>query len=162
MIQGILTRQQTGDTGTFGTLTITGRRTDGGAVSFQCMTAELPCRDNARNRSCIPEGRYPCLMRDSHFGRVYELQDVPGRSAILIHYGNWAGDESLGFVSDVEGCILVGEHRAPIEWNDRDAGRSGMQLGVTNSRKTLSRLHAATHGECMLLTVVEAFPLPAP
>lgn len=156
MLQATLTRETTGDTGTFGRLDL---YRDGVKV-FECQTAELPWRDNRRNVSCIKPGRYICEMRGSSFGRVYELKRVEGRSNVLIHYGNWAGDESLGYVSDVEGCILVGQVRTDIEYRDEETGRSGIQLGVTSSRKTLNRFHLATLGECLVLDVVEDFSRP--
>jgi len=66
-----------------------------------CFTLEPPWRNNERNVSCIPEGRYSALLVQSpRHGRCAQLLDVPGRSQILIHAGNRA--------SDTEGCILVG------------------------------------------------------
>lgn len=51
----------------------------------------------------IPTGRYRIGVHDSpHFKRsMPELLDVPGRSAILIHWGNYPENS--------DGCILVGE-----------------------------------------------------
>lgn len=65
-------------------------------------TLEDPWADNARGRSCIPEGRYK-LARDTFKDRYpnFRLVDVPGRTAIEIHRGNT--------VNDTEGCILVGQ-----------------------------------------------------
>ena len=76
---------------------------------FMAHTLELPWRDNQKSVSCIPEGRYKCrvrLARESASRDYVHLlvQDVPGRSYILFHYGN--------FPSDTRGCILTGTHRA--------------------------------------------------
>lgn len=72
--------------------------------SFEhCYTLELPWRDNKKNISCIPEGKYKCKLEDHKTkGRVYRLFDVPNRDGILIHVGNYAGKDSRG-------CILVGD-----------------------------------------------------
>jgi len=78
---------------------------DGGRVvplRIDCL--ELPWRDALADISCIPEGVYP--MRWTHsprFGiKTWELMDVPGRTAIRIHTGNYAGVQ----VSDSNGCLL--------------------------------------------------------
>jgi len=77
---------------------------------FECFTLELPNRDNQRNISRIPAGVYPTeLIVLGHFGRVYWVKNVPNRSSILIHSGNWAGDIAKGYKSHVQGCILVGQ-----------------------------------------------------
>ena len=70
-----------------------------------CETLELPWRDNYRGISCIPEGSYLCKIghSPSRGYPVYWLQDVPGRSDVQIHVGN--------FPKDIRGCILVGEQR---------------------------------------------------
>jgi hypothetical protein len=84
-----------------------------------CYSLELPWRDNRRNVSCIPSGRYG-LSRSfsSRHGSVFLLHGVPGRSEILIHTGNYVGD--------TEGCILPG-----LDIN---------AVGVVYSRVALRRL----------------------
>lgn len=62
---------------------------------------ELAWKDNARNISSIPEGRYQCVR---HWSRKFPydhlmLMNVPNRSGILLHAGN--GPESTS------GCILI-------------------------------------------------------
>jgi len=79
--------------GTFGVMLVNGLPV--------CVTCERPWLDNHPMTSCIPAGGYHCTQHSSpKFGDVWELQNVPGRTAILIHPGNWP--------SDSEGCILVG------------------------------------------------------
>ena len=69
-------------------------------------TVELPWRDNRRQRSCIPPGLYRCaLVRSPRFGLVYGVQDVPGRSHVLIHAANLAGDVEKGWTTQLHGCI---------------------------------------------------------
>ncbi len=62
---------------------------------------ELAWKVNARNISCVPEGRYQCVR---HWSRKFPydhlmLMDVPDRLGILVHAGN--GPESTS------GCILI-------------------------------------------------------
>lgn len=80
-------------------------------VDYQvfCHTLELPDRNNQPNISRIPAGRYRCVWHKSpRFGWVYLVTGVDGRSFILTHAGNWAGDAALGYRTDVQGCILLG------------------------------------------------------
>lgn len=74
-----------------------------------CHTLELPWLDNEPNVSCVPEGRYRARVRDGveeeskfRYKHIHIL-DVPGRSWILIHKGNYP--------DDITGCILVGTRR---------------------------------------------------
>jgi hypothetical protein len=48
------------------------------------------------------------------YGRVYEITGVPRRSHILFHQGNFCGDTSMGYRSNVRGCILVGLKRGVL------------------------------------------------
>lgn len=138
-ISAQLLRQPSADEGTEGRLLVPG-------VGFACFTLELPWRDNAPCVSCIPCGEYPCVVAQSpRFGRVYHVRDVPGRTAILIHRGNLAGDVSQGLKSNVEGCILLGEKRGTLHG----------QRAVLVSRATVRRLMAATGGAPLHLTISE-------
>ena len=75
------------------------------------LTLERPWRDNQRSISCIPRGRYTAKRHISpKFGETFWLQDVPGRSEILLHKGNLADDS--------HGCILVGEKFDPVNGQD--------------------------------------------
>lgn len=116
---------------------------------FYCYTAELPWRNNERNISCIPPGEYKTEIRISpKYGKVYWLREVPNRSYILIHPGNWAGDTSKGYRSDVNGCIVLGQKQGVL------AG----QLAVLNSRITVRRFMRELNEEPFILRIIEAFP----
>lgn len=65
-------------------------------------TLELPWQQNKPEISCIPEGVYKVEPYSSEkYPNVYQICDVPGRSAILIHIGNYP--------TDTHGCVLVGK-----------------------------------------------------
>lgn len=95
-----LRRTVMGDTGTFGTLEVEGQ-------TFR--TGELPWRDNATGKSCVPAGVYFVSWRLSgKYGHKFTLLSVDGRSHILIHAANFCGDEDLGYKAQVDGCIALG------------------------------------------------------
>lgn len=76
---------------------------------FFCHTIELPYYDNKPNISSIPFGKYLVLpYKSNKFGNVFIVTDVPGRSSILLHSGNFAGDTSKGYRTHSYGCILLG------------------------------------------------------
>lgn len=70
-----------------------------GAPEF--VTLEDAWRDNERNISCIPIGRYKVKPKLSpKFGKTWQIMDVPERDQILIHAGNTH--------KDTHGCVLLG------------------------------------------------------
>lgn len=92
---------------------------------FDFYTLELPWKDNQKRISCIPEGQYKWIKHESpKFGSSLWVQDVPGRSEILMHVGN--------FTKDTLGCILPGD-------GILDINGDGI-LDVTNSRKTMKTI----------------------
>jgi hypothetical protein len=117
---------------THGTLTIYDEDTN--KQVFKCRTLELPDLDNQRNISCIPEGHYDVSpVYSQTFGHIYGVEDVPNRSLIRIHQGNYAGsiNPRTGH-SDIRGCILVGKAFIDIS-NDGIAD-------ITSSKATLKEL----------------------
>ena len=69
-------------------------------------TLELPWQENQRGISCIPVGAYKLLWaRSPKMGMCYHVLDVPGRSNVLIHAANFAGDVRYGYVTELQGCI---------------------------------------------------------
>ncbi len=104
----------------------------GNGVGFSFWTLELPWLNNQQYVSCIPAGRYKCRKRYSKkYGWHFHILGVPGRSYILIHFGN--------YFHDTEGCILVGMTIADI---DGDGYRD-----VTHSKQTMMRLNEILPGE---------------
>jgi len=84
---------------------------------------ERPWLNNARNKSCIPVGRYPAAFlprsASGRYKNVYLLHNVVNRAGILIHNGN--------LVIHSKGCIIIGKRRGML------AG----QPAVLNSRTAL-------------------------
>jgi hypothetical protein len=87
---------------------------DENKIIYQCVTLELPrikipYQINANSVDCIPEGLFPA----EHYysltkGLVFLLQNVPGRSEVEVHIGNYVE----GIKIDSHGCILPGSHFA--------------------------------------------------
>lgn len=91
-------------------------------------TVECPWLDNRENVSCIPEGFYGMEKRESavvkrstreEFSVGWEVKNVPNRTYIMVHPGNWP--------VDVKGCIAVGK-------SFDVAPRGNSQYGVFRSR----------------------------
>src|SRR5262245_1146231 len=75
-----------------------------------CYTIELPWRKNERGRSCIPEGRYRLKRRYSErYGYHLLVQEVPGRSLILVHPANDAAKELQGCLAPVSRLTGAGK-----------------------------------------------------
>ena len=73
-----------------------------GLLDNRWWTIELPWKDNEVRVSCIPAGTYTVKQHTSPSkGSCFEIQDVPGRTHILLHVANWA--------KDVLGCIGPGQ-----------------------------------------------------
>jgi hypothetical protein len=124
-------RRVTGDRQTVGILSVIGGDNNGTRFSlWECWALELPWEGNRNRKSCIPPepGESAVFTFERHespqFGRCIWIKDVPGRSEILIHAGN--------FVSDTAGCILVGD-------TPKDLDGDGL-MDVPRSQDTLSEL----------------------
>lgn len=83
-------------------------------------TLECPWKGNERNVSCVPEGTYVVgIDQEGKYTGYLELQDVPGRSEIILHPAN--------HVSQLEGCIAPGFSvretlfKSPSVWDSRAA-----------------------------------------
>lgn len=132
----IVRLEETDKNGTFGVLIV-----DGAIV---CHTVELPFRGNQRNISAIPEGVYPIKWRSKWFGvdrhgATYQIHNVPGRSAILIHPGNT--------VADLKGCVAPG-----LKIHDFGAVR-----GVSDSRSAFRQFMGAMNGRFSTIIQIEKF-----
>lgn len=96
-----------------------------GKLVFHCFTLELPDLKNAKNVSRIPAGDYEVIPRHTpKRGAHFHITNVPGRTWILIHSGN--------YYRDIQGCILPGS-----QWVDIDG--DGYK-DVINSRDTLMQM----------------------
>lgn len=111
--------------------------TENEELLFKSYSLELPDLNNMAFFSCIPTGDYICKIEFSpSHGMCFHILNVPGRSHILIHSGNYN--------KDTEGCILLGE-------NLLDINNDGLR-DVTNSRKTVERLEAIC--DSFILTIL--------
>lgn len=111
-------------------------------------TLELPWRDNTPNISCIPAAKYQVAPRRSpKFGDTYHVQDVPQRTHILIHAGNFAGDTTQHLKSHVQGCILVGRQRGFI----------GHQRAVLSSRLAMNDFRDLMDKEPFQLEIIQTY-----
>jgi hypothetical protein len=134
--QVFLIRTSVSDQGTSGMLVMGG---------FNCYTLELPWRDNKRSISCVPQGQYTVIQRASpKYGKIYWVTEVPSRSYILIHSGNYAGDVNKGYKTHVKGCILLGQKMGTL---------SG-QKAVLNSRLTVRKFMNLTGMKPFKLTII--------
>lgn len=96
---------------------------------FTCKTIELPNLSNQKSISCIPEGDYTVTKIVSPTkGRCFLLHNVPNRTAVEIHIGNYATGKKV----DTEGCILPG---LVIEDMNKDG-----ELDVSNSTTAMNIL----------------------
>lgn len=135
MKHATLIRSSSTDEGTFGMLTLDNGR--------DMHTLELPWRNNAVGHSCIPPGKYLCEMVNSPSkGAVYGVQNVPGRSHVLIHAANFAGDKIMGWVSELEGCIAPADSVGVLRNPNGNAQRAGLQ-----SKRALFDLMAWGNGD---------------
>jgi hypothetical protein len=95
---------------------------------FKFHTLELPWNDNHNNVSCIPEGTYNVhKMPPNPPKRPYHyfwVMNVPGRSSILWHPGN--------YTRQILGCILPGD-------SFKDLDQDGI-VDIRNTTATLKKL----------------------
>jgi hypothetical protein len=99
---------------------------DGDEEIFSCKTLELPWKNNKRYISCIPKGTYEVIKRDSvKLKKHFHILNVPGRSDILIHIGN--------YYTQIKGCILVGEEHTDINADGfTDVKSSAKTMAILN------------------------------
>ncbi len=89
---------------------------------FNCKALELPNLRNQRSISRIPAGRYFVERRHSDkYGWHYHVTNVPNRTWILFHSGNYN--------THTQGCVILGTEFIDINGDG--------QLDVINSRDTM-------------------------
>ena len=104
----------------------------GNFIKYEFRTLELPYLDNQKQISCIPCGDYKVIKRKSKkYGNHFHVLDVPNRSYILIHNGN--------FNYQTKGCVLIGDDLMYLNEND--------DIDVINSKKTLKKLYSVLPDE---------------
>ena len=88
---------------------------------YECYTLERP---RTGDHPCIPAGEYEVELRPHpRHGECYEVMDVPGRTAILIHPANW--------YQELLGCIALGTSVNIIQGQYLNA--PVRQMGITRS-----------------------------
>lgn len=88
--------------------------------------------------SAIPAGVYVCKpYSGTKYKNVWEVQAVPGRSAILIHAGNTE--------ADTLGCILLG----------LSLGKLGNTVAVLESKSAVEALRKLVSDQAFELTIVD-------
>lgn len=112
MRRATLTRLESSEQGTFGTLIV-----PNGDYNEYFYTGELPWVDNASGKSCIPKGTYQVKKTIwlKYNKPVYLLQDVAGRQGILIHSANFMGSRDNGLKAQLYGCIALGERLGTMD-----------------------------------------------
>ena len=106
-----------------------------------CVTLEPPDIENTRNISSIPAQQYLCRRIISpKYSECFEIQNVPGRSHILIHPGN--------IVKHTQGCIILGQYWGKLKEN----------RAVLNSGNTYKKFMALMEGyDKFHLTIKEVY-----
>lgn len=121
--------------GTFGVLLVDGQ--------VLCWTLEPRDEENVTNVSSIPAQQYTCQRITSpRYGETFQVMDVPDRTNVLFHWGNWQ--------QDTLGCILLGESIGVLQ----GAGTRGL----VNSKKAFLWFMAALRDvQTAFLTIREAY-----
>lgn len=106
-----------------------------------CVTLEPRDEENVQSISSIPAQQYLCKRIISpKYSECFEIQNVPGRTHILIHAGN--------VVEHTEGCVIVAEHYGKLQEN----------RAVLNSGNTYKKFMALLEGHDELhLTLKEVY-----
>ena len=104
-----------------------------GNIVFSKKTLERGWRDNQRNVSCIPVGKY--VLKQDYSPRfkkyLWEIYGVPNRSECKFHAAN--------YWKQLNGCIALGDNHIDIN-KDGDPD-------VTNSRNTMYEFDNVLKGQ---------------
>jgi len=92
-------------------------------LEWPLFTLEPSWKENKLDISCIPTMVYILWPFDSpQHGKCFVIKDVPKRTVIEVHVGNW--------VKQTEGCILIGQ----------GIGQLNGEIGITDSTNALHLL----------------------
>lgn len=118
------------------------------AIGWDSFCIELPWRDNQNSISCIPAGEYVVTIRKSpKYGNIFWVTNVEGRSWVLIHGGNYAGDTSKGWKTHSHGCLLLGQKPGVL---------SGQQA-ILNSKATVNKFMRALNNQTFKLIITNLY-----
>ena len=106
--------------------------TENGKSIFESKSLERANNNNQQNISCIPQGKYLCVLEYSNKFDcdLWEIKNVPNRSECKFHSAN--------YWHDLNGCISLGTSYADI---DNDGFRD-----VLNSGNTMAKFHKVLNG----------------
>lgn len=113
---------------------------------FECYVVQRPPTGDHPN---IGKGSWRVTWKKHpEHGWCYELQDVQGRTFILIHSANW--------YQELLGCLALGASIADVmDLTGKWLGKAGAkQLGVTSSVATVARFNAHMDQKDFMLTIV--------
>jgi hypothetical protein len=120
---------------TLGIMVVTDSRNK---ILYNCITLELPYKDNQKQISCIPKGTYRAEVGKSEkFGNVIYVKGVTNRQGILVHVGN--------YTKDTHGCILVG--------NKIGYSEGIKQHYIGKSKITMNELLTIINNELMFIVI---------
>jgi hypothetical protein len=113
-------------------------------VGKRCfLILEPKWENNDKKVSCIPLGTYKVVKRNSpKYGDHFHILDVPDRSLILIHNGN--------FYQHSQGCLLAGMGIKEINGDG--------QLDVTESKNAMELLNDLLPKEFEIEIVAHQLP----
>ena len=118
------------------------------AVGFDSFCIELPWKNNEQSVSCIPAGSYTVIIRKSpKYGYVFHVTAVDGRSWILIHAGNYAGDTKKKYKTHSQGCLLLGQY----------PGMLAGQQAILNSRATVKKFQRLMNNQTFKLNIINLY-----
>lgn len=96
------------------------------------VTMELAWKENKKRESCIPLGKYDLIKARYDDRKTFMVKDVPGRSGIYFHAGNWPKNST--------GCILLGSN-----FVDYDNSISASVLACTEFEFMISSMQQGEH-----------------
>lgn len=130
MPEVVLTHKSDDNTQILGDLSTTG---------FQCKSLERSYKNNQPNISAIPSGTYLCQwkFKFNSLAYHYQVMNVPNRSGIFIHAGNYFFDSA--------GCILLGTGYANLN--------SDKEVDIINSKITIKQFETLMNKKDFTLVI---------
>ena len=106
--------------------------TENGKIIFESKSLERADNNNRKNISCIPQGKYLCVLEYSNKFKceLWEIKNAPNRSECKFHSAN--------YWHELNGCVALGSKLLDI---NKDGFRD-----VLNSRNTMKEFHKVLQG----------------